>query len=46
MLDRIESKLTEYNGDHKIIAIEHNGDLNGSNWHSKFVLVNHLKKYD
>lgn len=36
-LVRIESKLTEYNGDYKIISIEHNGDLYGTNWHSKLV---------
>jgi len=36
-LVRIESKLTEYNGDYKIESIEHNGDLYGSNWYSKLV---------
>ena len=36
-LVRIESKLVEYNGDYKIKTIEHNGDLYGSNWHSKLV---------
>lgn len=33
----VESKQTEYNGDYKIKSIEHNGDLYGSNWHSKLV---------
>lgn len=36
-LVRVESKLTEYNGDYKIESIEHNGDLYGSNWYSKLV---------
>ena len=36
-LVRIESNSTEYNGDYKIISIEHNGDLYGFNWHSKLV---------
>lgn len=36
-LVRVESKLTEYNGDYKIESIEHNGDLDGSNWYSKLV---------
>lgn len=36
-LVRIESKLTEYNGDYKVKSIEHNGDLYGTNWHSKLV---------
>ena len=36
-LVRVESKLTEYNGDYKVKSIEHNGDLYGSNWHSKLV---------
>ena len=38
-LVRIESKLTEYNGDYKIVSIEHNGDLYGTNWHSKLVCI-------
>jgi hypothetical protein len=36
-LVRVESKLTEYNGDYKVKSIEHNGDLYGTNWHSKLV---------
>ncbi|MCO6545357.1 MAG: hypothetical protein J6583_07470 [Gilliamella sp.] len=36
-LVRVESKLTEYNGDYKVKSIEHNGDLCGANWHSKLV---------
>jgi len=36
-LVRVESKLTEYNGDYKVKSIEHNGDLGGTNWHSKLV---------
>ena len=36
-LVRVESKLTEYDGDYKIESIEHNGDLYGSNWYSKLV---------
>ena len=36
-LVRVESKLSEYNGDYKIKSIEHNGDLYGTNWHSKLV---------
>lgn len=38
-LVRVESKLTEYNGDYKVKSIEHNGDLYGTNWHSKLVCV-------
>ena len=38
-LVRIESNSTEYNGDYKIISIEHNGDLYGFNWHSKLVCI-------
>lgn len=38
-LVRVESKLTEYNGDYKVKSIEHNGDLYGTNWHSKIVCV-------
>ncbi|MDF7667455.1 hypothetical protein PT273_06310 [Orbaceae bacterium ESL0727] len=38
-LIRIESKLTEYNGDYKIKSIEHSGDLYGDNWQSKIVCV-------
>lgn len=38
-LVRVESKLTEFNGDYKIKTIEHNGDLYGTNWHSKLVCI-------
>lgn len=38
-LVRIESKITEYNGDYKINSIEYNGNLYGTNWHNKFVWV-------
>lgn len=38
-LIRVESRLTEYNGDYKIESIEHNGDLYGTNWHSKLVCI-------
>ena len=34
---RIESRVSECNGDYKIKSIEHNGDLYGSNWYSKLV---------
>ena len=36
-LVRIESRVSEYNGDYKIKLIEHNGDLYGSNWYSKLI---------
>lgn len=36
-LVRIESRVSECNGDYKIKSIEHNGDLYGSNWYSKLV---------
>lgn len=38
-LVRVDSVLTEYNGDYKIKSIEHNGDLYGTNWHSKLVCI-------
>lgn len=38
-LVRIESNSTEYNGDYKIISIEHNEDLYGFNWHSKLICI-------
>ena len=38
-LIRVESKLTELNGDYKINALQHSGDLYGTNWHSKLVCV-------
>lgn len=36
-LVRIESKITEYNGDYKIQSIQHSGDLLGNDWKSKLI---------
>lgn len=36
-LIRIESQITEYNGNYKIKSIQHEGDLMGSDWKSKLV---------
>ncbi|QHJ84957.1 MAG: hypothetical protein [Bacteriophage sp.] len=36
-LVRVQSVLTEYNGDYKVQSIQHSGDLLGGDWKSKLV---------
>lgn len=38
-LVRVESIITEYNGDYKITELEHTGDLLGNDWYTKITCV-------